>query len=94
MDSNTYDRIEDILINASKKYNYENPDTAARLVGFLESFSAVDFFNAAVMNPNLREDIYNWLMLSERLGKDPHEAQIIVNGYAHINPLILLWGTN
>lgn len=93
MDSNIYDRIDDILLGASKKYNYENPDTAARLVGFLESFSAVDFFNAAVMNPNLREGIYRWLMLSKGLEKDPHEAQIIVNGYAHINPLILLWGT-
>ena len=94
MDSNTYDRIVEILINASKKYNYENPDTAARLVGFLESFSAVDFFNAASMNPNLREDIYKWLILSERLGKDPHKTQIIADGYAHINPLIFLWKIN
>lgn len=94
MDSNTYNRITDILINASKIYNYETPDTAARLVEFLESFSAVDVLNAAFMNPNLREDIYEWLILSERLGKDPHETQIIADSYAHINPLIYLWRIN
>ena len=94
MDSNTYDRIVDIVSEASKIYNYETPDTAARLVEFLESFSAVDILNAASMNPNLREDIYEWLILSERLGKDPHKTQIIADGYAHINPLIFLWKIN
>ena len=94
MDSNIYKKIVDILLDASKKYNYETPDTTARLVDFLKSFSAVDFLNAAFMNPNLREDIYKWLILCKRLGKDPHEIQIIVDGYAHINPLIFLWGKN
>lgn len=94
MDSNTHDRIIDIVLEASKIYNYETPDTAARLVEFLEGFSAVDVLNAASMNPNLREDIYEWLILSERLGKDPHETQIIADGHAHINPLIFLWKIN
>lgn len=94
MDSNTYNRIVEILINASKKYNYETPDTSDRLVEFLESFSAVDFFNSALMNPNLREDIYEWLILSERLGEDPHEVQIIEYGHTNINPIIFLWKIN
>ena len=94
MDSNTHDRIVNIVLEASKIYNYETPDTATRLVEFLEGFSAVDVFKVASMNPNLREDIYEWLILSEKLGKDPHETQIIADGHANINPLIFLWEIN